>query len=103
MWFIFSILTALSWGASNLFYKKGSDSEDKLSHLKIVRMVGLVMVIHAVCYIFIKAIHFDPFDMVSYFPVSLMYILYMSIGYVGLRYIELSIAAPLQNSSSAVS
>lgn len=103
MWFIFSILTALSWGAANLFYKKGTDSEDKLSHLKIVTMVGLVMGIHAVCYMFIKDIHFDPFDMVRYFPVSLMYILSMTIGYVGLRYIELSIAAPVQNSSGAVS
>ena len=103
MWFIFSILTALSWGAANLFYKKGTDSEDKLSHLKIVTMVVLVMGIHAVCYMFIKDIHFDPFDMVRYFPVSLMYILSMTIGYVGLRYIELSIAAPVQNSSGAVS
>src|SRR5690625_5434238 len=51
----------------------------------------------------IKDITFDPFDMVRYFPVSFMYILSMTIGYIGLRYIELSIAAPVQNSSGAVS
>lgn len=103
MWFIFSILTAVSWGAANLFYKKGSDSSDRYSHLKIVTMVGFVMGIHAVLYMSIKGISFDPFDMIRYFPVSFMYILSMTIGYIGLRYIELSIAAPVQNSSGAVS
>lgn len=103
MWFIFSILTAISWGAANLYYKKGSDSRDKYSHLKIVTMVGLVMGIHAVSYMLIKGVAFDPFDMIRYFPVSALYILSMTIGYVGLRYIELSIAAPVQNSSGAVS
>ncbi|VEF48659.1 EamA-like transporter family [Bacillus freudenreichii] len=103
MWFIFSILTAVAWGAANLFYKKGSDPSDKYSHLKIVTMVGFVMGIHAISYMFIKGVSFDPFDMIRYFPVSFMYILSMTIGYIGLRYIELSIAAPVQNSSGAVS
>lgn len=102
MWFVFSILAALSWGGANLFYKKGTDSEDKQSHLKIVIMVGFAMGIHAVAYLFFKDISFDPFDMVRYFPVSALYILSMTIGFVGLRYIELSIAAPVQNSSGAV-
>src|SRR5699024_6583123 len=35
--------------------------------------------------------------------VSFMYILSMTLGYIGLRYIELSIAAPVQNSAGAVS
>ena len=102
MWFIFSILAALSWGGANLFYKKGTDSNDKHSHLKIVIMVGLVMGIHAVAYMLIKGIVFDPFDMIRYLPVSALYILSMTIGFIGLRYIELSIAAPVQNSSGAV-
>lgn len=103
MWFIFSIITAIAWGAANLFYKKGSHISDKYSHLKIVTMVGFVMGIHAVLYMMIKDITFDPFDMIRYLPVSTMYILSMTIGYIGLRYIELSIAAPVQNSAGAVS
>src|SRR5690625_4490798 len=102
MWFIFSILAALSWGGANLFYKKGSDSNDKTSHLKIVIMVGLVMGIHAVLYMLIKGIVFDPFDMIRYLPVSALYIISMTIGFIGLRYIELSVAAPVQNSAGAV-
>lgn len=102
MWFIFSLLTAFSWGAANLFYKKGSDSNDRYSHLKIVVMVGLVMGIHATAYIFIKDLTFEPIYILKYLPVSALYILSMTIGYIGLRYIELSIAAPVQNSSGAV-
>lgn len=102
MWFIFSILAALAWGGANLFYKRGSDQDDKHSHLKIVIMIGLVMGIHAVIYMLVKGIAFDPYDMVRYFPVSALYILSMTFGFIGLRYIELSIAAPVQNSSGAV-
>lgn len=103
MWFIFSICTAIAWGAANLFYKKGSQTEDTYSHLKIVTMVGFAMGIHAILYMLIKDISFNPIDMIRYFPVSFLYILSMTIGYVGLRYIELSIAAPVQNSSGAAS
>ncbi|WP_050613925.1 EamA family transporter [Bacillus testis] len=102
MWFIFSLLTAFSWGAADLFYKKGTDSNDPYSHIKIVIMVGLVMGIHATAYMLFKDLSFSPMDMVKYLPVSALYILSMAIGYIGLRYMELSIASPVQNSSGAV-
>ena len=102
MWFLFALLTSLAWGSADLFYKKGSDSKDPFSHLKIVVMVGLVMGIHGTAYLLIEGLSFDPFDMIRYLPVSALYILSMAIGYFGLRYIELSIASPVQNSSGAV-
>lgn len=102
MWFIFALLTTLSWGTADLFYKKGSDSKDPYSHLKIGIMVGLVMGIHGIIYLFAKGITFHPFDLVKYLPVSIFYILSMLIGYFGLRYIELSISSPVQNSSGAM-
>ena len=103
MWLIFSVITALAWGGANLFYKKGSQVEDKTSHLKIVIMVGFAMGIHAILYGLVKGVEFELFDMIIYLPVSSMYIISMTIGYIGLRYIELSIAAPVQNSSGAMS
>ncbi|EES74035.1 putative membrane protein [Paenibacillus sp. oral taxon 786 str. D14] len=101
MWFLFALLTSLAWGSADLFYKKGSDSRDPFSHLKIVVMVGLVMGIHGTAYLLIQGLSFDPIDMIRYLPVSALYILSMAIGYFGLRYIELSIASPVQNSSGA--
>ena len=38
----------------------------------------------------------------TYLPVSALYILSMTIGYLGLRYIELSISSPICNSSGAL-
>ncbi|MGG6309366.1 EamA family transporter [Paenibacillus macerans] len=102
MWFLFALLTSLAWGGADLFYKKGSDSHDRFSHLKIVVMVGLVMGMHGTAYLLIKGLAFHPIDMIRYLPVSALYILSMAIGYFGLRYIELSIASPVQNSSGAV-
>lgn len=102
MWFVFALITALCWGGADLFYKRGSDEDDRLSHLKIVVMVGLVMGIHAVGYMIVEGISFHPLSMITYLPVSSMYILSMTLGYVGLRYIELSVASPVQNSSGAI-
>jgi drug/metabolite transporter (DMT)-like permease len=102
MWFAFALITTLSWGIADLFYKKGSDSTDSYSHLKTGIMVGLVMGLHAVINMLVQGLSFDPFDMVRYLPVSALYILSMLIGYLGLRYLELSIASPVQNSSGAI-
>ncbi|WP_426349057.1 EamA family transporter [Alloiococcus sp. CFN-8] len=102
MWFIFALLTTLSWGCADLFYKKGNTEGDKYSHLKTVIMVGLVMGIHGFFYMTVNNIDFSPKYLITYLPVSAMYILSMAIGYAGLRYIELSISSPIQNSSGAV-
>lgn len=102
MWFLAALLTTVAWGCADLYYKKGSDPDDRYSHLKIVIMVGFVMGIHATAYMLVRGIRFDPVDLVFYLPVSALYILSMTIGYVGLRYIELSIASPVQNSSGVM-
>ncbi len=102
MWFMFALLTALAWGCADLFYKKGSDANDKFSHLKVSVMVGFVMGIHGIGYMLFKGITLDPMDMIKYLPVSALYIISMVIGYFGLRYLELSISSPVQNSSGAI-
>ena len=42
-WFAFALLCLLGWGCADLFYKLGSDENDRYSHLKIAVWVGLVM------------------------------------------------------------
>ncbi len=102
MWFLFALLTALCWGTADLFYKKGSEESDPMSHIQITIMVGLVMGVHAIGLIMFTGASFQPYDMLKYLPVSAMYIISMMIGYFGLRYIELSIASPIQNTSGAL-
>jgi len=103
MWFVYALITTCAWGAADLFYKKGASEKDKYSHLKTAMMVGVVMGIHAVATLIITGVDYDPINLVKYLPVSLLYILSMTIGYFGLRYLMLSISSPIQNSSGAVS
>lgn len=102
-WFAFSLITMLAWGAADLFYKKGADETDRYSHLKTSVMVGLVMGLHAIYTLIFSGIDYQPINLLLYLPVSAMYILSMTVGYFGLRYLEVSISSPIQNTSGAVS
>ncbi len=103
MWFWFAISALLCWSGSDLFSKIGCQHEDdKLSHLKMVMAVGVVMGLHAAYEIFVKGVEINGQIILTYLPVSALYILSMTIGYLGLRYIELSISSPICNSSGAL-
>ncbi|MBE7017041.1 MAG: hypothetical protein E7420_02610 [Ruminococcaceae bacterium] len=103
MWFWLAIITLLCWSGSDLFSKIGcADSKDKYSHLKMVMAVGIVMGLHAAYEIFIGGTEISWNVIFTYLPVSLLYILSMAMGYLGLRYIELSISSPICNASGAL-
>ena len=103
MWFWFAIIALLCWSGSDLFSKIGcQDAKDKYSHLKMVMAVGLVMGLHAAYEVFFKGVEINGSILLTYLPVSMLYILSMAIGYLGLRYIELSISSPICNSSGAI-
>lgn len=102
MWFVYALLCTIFWGFADLFYKKGADETKKYTHLKTAIMVGLVMGIHAIYLLIFKDLNYNPINLIMYLPVSAMYILSMILGYFGLRYLELSISSPIQNSSGAI-
>ena len=103
MWFWFAVIALLCWSGSDLFSKIGcQDARDKYSHLKMVMAVGLVMGIHAAYEIFVGGVEINGSILLTYLPVSLLYISSMAMGYLGLRYIELSISSPICNSSGAI-
>ena len=102
-WFWFSIITLLCWSGSDFFSKIGCrDSQDKYSQFKMVMAVGVVMGLHAMYEIFVGGVEINMDVIVTYLPVSLLYIGSMTLGYVGLRYIELSISSPICNASGAL-
>ena len=122
MYYIFSILALLCWSGSDLFSKMGTRERDKNSHWKVVFAVGLIMGIHFFITLIGGAIidntvgvdavpkmvaslfytDFKFMDFIYYLPVAGLYILAMVLGYIGLRYIELSISSPICNSSGAL-
>ena len=63
--------------------------------------VGLVMGIHAT-FELLTGTEFYPEDFVKYAPAIICYVSSMILGYVGLRYIMLSVSSPICNSSGAV-
>ena len=89
MWFWFSLIALICWSGSDLFSKIGcQDADDKYSHLKMVMAVGLVMGLHAAYEIFINGTEINGSIILTYLPVSLLYISSMTIGYIGLRDID---------------
>ncbi len=102
MWFIFALATVLMWGFADLFYKKGADERDRYSHLKTTVAVGVVMGFHAASVLIFTDVGYDIRNIIIYLPVSLFYITSMAVGYFGLRYLELSISSPVQNTSGAL-
>ena len=102
-WFWLSIIALLCWSGSDFFSKIGCrDASDKYSQYKMVTAVGVVMGIHAAIEIFVGGVEISWQVIWTYLPVSLLYIGSMTLGYVGLRYIELSISSPICNASGAL-
>ncbi len=102
-WFWFAIITMFAWSGSDIFSKVGCYGEkDKTAHLKMVLAVGVVMGLHAAYMVFVNDVVISLDIIWRYLPVSLLYILSMALGYIGLRYIELSISSPICNSSGAL-
>jgi drug/metabolite transporter (DMT)-like permease len=118
-WFVFSLVALVCWSGSDLFSKIGTRQNDKNSHWKVVFAVGLIMGIHFVITLvggaviddpdkvpkFIASLLYTDFtikDFFVYVPIAFIYILAMVFGYVGLRYIELSLSSPICNSSGSL-
>ena len=122
LYYILSILALLCWSGSDLFSKMGTREKDRNSHWKVVFAVGLIMGIHFFITLIGGAIidgtvgvdgvpkmvaslfytDFKMIDFVRYLPIAGLYIFAMVLGYIGLRYIELSISSPICNSSGAL-
>ncbi len=119
--FIFALIALLCWSGSDFFSKKGTSQQDKFSHWKVIFFVGAIMGLHAIiciiCSEFLPPIEdaenpewwrniiytdFKIMDFVYYLPIAFIYLSAMVVGYVGLRYIELSVSSPICNSSGSL-
>ena len=102
MWLFFTLVTTLLWGVAELFYKKGSHENERYDHLRVCVLVGAVMGIHAVFTLLTSDIAYNPMNLIAYLPVSLCYIVSMACSYFGIRFIEESLADPIENTAGAM-
>ena len=101
-WLFFAIGTAILWGTAELFYKKGAQTNEKYSHLKICVWVGVVMGLHAIFTLLTQNINYNPINLIRYLPVSLLYIISMAFSYFGMRFLEESISDPIENTAGVI-
>ncbi len=102
MWLFFTLITTLLWGMAELFYKKGSHEKRKYDHLRVCVLVGAVMGIHAIFTLLTADISYDFRNLIAYLPVSLCYIVSMACSFFGIRFIEESLADPIENTAGAM-
>ncbi len=102
MWLVFTLATTLLWGLAELFYKKGSHENQKYDHLRVCVLVGAVMGVHAIFTLLTSDIAYNPMNLIAYLPVSLCYILSMACSFFGIRFIEESLADPIENTAGAM-
>lgn len=102
MW-LFLVISTLAWGIAEIFYKKGNLQNEKYSHLKTTVFVGFFMGIYALIVLFTQGIDLKsfPINFLRYLPVATCYIVSMICSYFGVRYLEESIADPIENTSAA--
>lgn len=105
-WLLITLLATVSWGFTDLFSKMSVDDNDKDFYIKLTIWTGL-----ATGVLLILILPFSESKMpvvelaakyVVFIPTTLLYILSIILGFVGLRYLELSVFSPIQNASGGM-
>ena len=105
-WYTDSLLAILFWSGSDLFSKLASKHEDKYSQFRIMSVLGVTMGLHGLFLLLTsETLKADPFRLIYfwyYLPAGALYILSMVLGYIGLRYMVLSVSSPICNASGVI-
>lgn len=105
-WFGLTLLCILCWSATDLFYKKGSELTDRISHLKFMVWIGIVMAVAAVLLTPLSEMQMLPTELIVYYreyiPMAVLYVAALTCGVIGARYLDASVVSPLENVDGAV-
>lgn len=105
-WFPLVLLCILCWSTTDLFYKKGSAPEDKQSHFKFLVWLGMVMGGLSLLLRPWSESQIPIFSLIGkysdYIPFALAYVLALMCGIIGTRYLDISVASPLENIDGAL-
>lgn len=99
MWLLFSILTVLLWGTSDVIFK--SVSEEK-GEAVLLAYNGIVLGIASLVYMVIGGFGITFDAIISYLPIAAIYITSMYCYYKAISLVQLSIASPIANSSCVI-
>ena len=106
IWLLITLIATVSWGFTDLFSKMSVDDKDKDFYIKLTIWTGL-----ATGVLLILILPFSESQMpvvelakkyILFIPTTLLYILSIILGFVGLKYLELSVFSPIQNASGGM-
>ncbi len=98
MWVLFSVLTVLLWGTSDVIFKSVSD-KGTVNDLQLLGLNGTVYGVACLIYWAIIGEQFTLQSLIKYLPIAALYIASMLFYYKMLPHIKISIASPIANSS----
>lgn len=101
-WFGFALSATFFWGLSDVSFKRGTNPEDKYSHLRILIMIGFIMGLQALVELYKLDFRYNIRTNFIYFPVSFLYILSMAVDFYGYRYLQISVGSPVASTSGAM-
>lgn len=106
LWLILALLCMISWGLTDILYKKGSPREDELSCYKFMVWQGIIMGILAIVLFPMSESGANLpallFENVMYIMIPLTYPIAVMVGLNGKRYLDISVASPLENVDGAI-
>ncbi|MDR1067477.1 MAG: DMT family transporter [Clostridiales bacterium] len=105
MWVLFSVLTALAWGASETIFKRSSEGDER-SVVRLLAYNGVVYGVSGVIYMIINyvvtGVSFEVSSIAKYAPIAATYILSMFFYYNAMSRAKISIVSPIVNTSCIV-
>ena len=106
LWLVLVLLFMVIWGLTDIFYKKGSPREDALSCYKFMVWQGIIMGILMLVLLPMSESGMGlltwVFGNVLYILVPLTYPIAVMVGLNGKRYLDISVASPLENIDGAI-
>lgn len=101
MWIIFAVITVILWGTSETIFKSVSNKEPD-SVLKLISYNGIILGVCATAFMLITQTEMNLNVILTYLPVSIIFITSMFLTYKAMKLVKISIISPLQNSSCAI-
>lgn len=101
MWVLFSVLTVLFWGVSDVLFKSCA-SDEPGSAAELLACNGVVLGVCGLLYMLVRQVAFRPIALVYYMPIAAAYLTSMVCYYNALPRIKLSILSPVANCSCAL-
>ena len=106
LWLGLTLISTFSWGVTDVFSKMSVDEKDEDYHLKLTIWTGLAMGALALLLLPFSESKAPIAELISryadFIPAAVLYIVSIIVGFVGLKYLELSVSSPLQNASGGV-